>query len=138
VFRELLSAAVDSLNISYLSELLTQTARAEALQRKIQDAQKPSIESRKPKTKERVSTRYMLERGRVLGSMRKTGEAQPRFQEAFNLALLFKMDLHAIDAARMMSIDEPEKALEWNLKALELAEKSNDEKTTKMEGQPLH
>ena len=101
--------------------------RVETLQRKIQDAPKKTLDRvEKAQNQAEVSTRYMLERGRVLGSMRKTGEAQPRFQEAFNLALLFKMDLHAIDAARMMSIAKPEKALEWNLRALEIAEKSND------------
>jgi tetratricopeptide (TPR) repeat protein len=129
-FRELLPAAVDSLDISYLAELLTQIARAEAMQRKIPDAQKTldRVEKVLPKSEQRVSVRYLLERGRVLSLSGKAREAQPRFQEALNLSLVFKMDLYAVDAAHLMAIAEPEKALEWNLKALEIAESSKDEK----------
>jgi tetratricopeptide (TPR) repeat protein len=135
-FRELLPVAVDSLDISYLAELLTQIARAEAMQRKFQDALKTldRVEKALPKAEQRVSVRYLLERGRVLSSSGKAREAQPRFQEAFNVALIFKMDPFAVDAAHMMAIAEPEKALEWNLKALELAEKSADEKARKWKG----
>ena len=135
-FRELLPAAVDSLDISYLAELLTQIARAEAMQRKFQDAEKTldRVEKALSKAEQRVSVRYLLERGRVLTLSGKAREARPRFQEAFDLALLFKVDLHAMDAAHMMSIAEPEKALEWNLKALDLAENSADEKVGKWMG----
>ncbi len=129
-FRELLPTALDSLDISYLTELLTQIARAEAMQRKFQNAQKTldRVEKALPKAKQRVSVRYMLERGRVLSSMGKPREAKPFFQEAFNSSRVFKMDQHTIDAARMLSIAEPERALQWNLQALELIEKSKDEK----------
>ncbi len=135
-FRELLPVAVDSLDISYLAELLTQIARAEAMQRKFQDAQKTldRVEKALPKAEQRVSVRYLLERGRVLSLLGKAREAQPRFQEAFKVALMLKMDAHALDAAHMMAIAEPEKALEWNLKALDLAEKSSDEKASKWKG----
>src|SRR5438309_11437008 len=50
---------------------------------------------------------------------------------------MLKMDLHAIDAARMMAVAEPEKALEWNREALDLAEKSADAKANKANG-PLY
>ena len=129
-FREILPAAVDSLDISYLTELLTQIARAEAMQRKFQEAEKTldRVEKALPKAEQRVSVRYLLERGRVLSSSGKARDALPRFQEALNLALVFKMDLHAVDAAHMMAIAEPEKAVEWNLKALEITENSADQK----------
>ncbi|TMI53740.1 hypothetical protein E6H15_07365, partial [Candidatus Bathyarchaeota archaeon] len=39
-FRELLPRALDSLDLSYLAQLLTQIARAEGLQRKFEDAHK--------------------------------------------------------------------------------------------------
>jgi len=61
----------------------------------------------------------------------KAKEGQPRFQEALNLARVFKMDLFAVDAAHLMATSEPEKALEWNLKALEIAENSKDEKASR-------
>jgi len=138
-FRELLPAAIDSLDISYLAELLTQIARAEAMQKKFQEAQKTldRVEKALPKADQKVSVRYVLERGRVLSLSGKPREAQPRLREAFNLALMLKMDLHAIDAARMMAIAEPEKALEWNMKALDLAEKSADAGANKAKG-PLY
>ncbi|OLE69012.1 hypothetical protein AUF78_13255 [archaeon 13_1_20CM_2_51_12] len=138
-FRELLPAALDSLDISYLAELLTQIARAEAMQKKFSEAQKTldRVEKALPKADQRVSVRYVLERGRVLSLSGKPREAQPRLREAFNLALMLKMDLHAIDAARMMAIAEPEKALEWNMKALDLAEKSADARANKAKG-PLY
>jgi len=135
-FRELLPVAVDSLDISYLAELLTQIARAEAMQRKFQDAQKTldRVEKALLKSEQRVSIRYLLERGRVLTLSGKARDARARFQEAFDLAVLFKMDLHAADAAHGMAIAEPEKALEWNLKALDLAERSEDEKVRNWKG----
>ena len=138
-FRELLPAAIDSLDISYLAELLTQIARAEAMQRKFQEAQKTldRVEKALPKADQRVSVRYVLERGRVLSLSGKPREAQPRLREGFNLALMLKMDLHAIDAARMMAVAEPEKALEWNMKALDLADKSADAGANKVKG-PLY
>src|SRR5438132_2027549 len=138
-FRELLPAAIDSLDISYLAELLTQIARAEAMQRKFQEAQKTldRVEKALPKADQRVSVRYVLERGRVLSLSGKPREAQPRLREAFNLALMLKMDLHAIDAARMMAVAEPEKTVEWNMKALDLAEKWADEGGNKAKG-PLY
>src|SRR5437016_10420185 len=138
-FRELLPAAVDSLDISYLAELLTQIARAEAMQRKFQEAGKTldRVEKALARADQRVSVRYVLERGRILSLSGKAREAQPRFQEAFNLALMLKMELHAVDAARMMAIAEPEKALEWNVKALDLAEKSADLKANRVRG-PLY
>jgi len=138
-FRELLPAALDSLDISYLAELLTQIARAEAMQKKFSEAQKTldRVEKALPKADQRVSVRYVLERGRVLSLSVKPREAQPRLREAFNLALVLKMDLLAIDAARMMAVAEPEKALEWNMKALDLAEKSADPRANKAKG-PLY
>src|SRR3989475_10528449 len=125
-FRDLLPAALDSLDISYLAELLTQIARAEAMQKKFQEAQKTldRVEKALAKADQRVSVRYVLERGRVLSLSGKAAEAQPRLREAFNLALMLKTDLHAIDAARMSAVGEPGKALQWNMKAMDLAEKS--------------
>ena len=52
-FRELLPAALDSLDISYLAELLTQIARAEAIQKKFSEAQRTldRVEKALPKGK---------------------------------------------------------------------------------------
>ena len=129
-FRELLPTALESLNISYFAELLTQIARAQTMQGKFQEAKKTldRVEKALPKARQGVSIRYMLERGRVLSSTGKPREAKPFFQDAYNNSRVFRMDQHTIDAARMLSIAEPDKALDWNLQALELTEKSGDDK----------
>ncbi len=66
-FRELLPRALDSLDLSYLAQLLTQIARAEGLQRKFEDAHKTldRVDKALPKTDGRTLIRYLLERGRV-------------------------------------------------------------------------
>ncbi|HZY94271.1 MAG TPA: tetratricopeptide repeat protein [Candidatus Bathyarchaeia archaeon] len=138
-FRELLHAALDSRDFPYLTQLFTQIARAEGLQRKFQDAHKTLDRVEKGLTKadagDKTKVRYLLERGRVYNSSGKQDEARPLFLKAFDLALKSKDDFNAIDAAHMIAIVEPtEKQLEWNLKALDLAENSADEKARKWKG----
>jgi len=136
-FRELLPTALDSLDLSYLSQLLTQIARTEGLQRKFQEAHKSldRVQKALDKTDDKTRVRYLLERGRVYNSSRKQEEARPLFQEALDLALKSKDDFNAVDAAHMMAIVEPtEKQLQWNLKALDVAENSAEEKVRKWMG----
>jgi len=136
-FRELLSVALDSLDLSYLSQLLTQIARTEGLQRKFQDAHNTldRVQKALDKTDAKTRVRYLLERGRVFNSSRKPEEARPLFLEALELAVKSNEDFYAVDAAHMIAIVEPpEKQLQWNLKALDLAENSTDEKARKWRG----
>src|SRR5712692_8332873 len=138
-FRELLPAALDSRDFPYLTQLLTQIARAEGLQRKFQDAHKTLDRVEKALLKadadDKTRVRYLLERGRVFNSSRKRDEARPLFSQALDLAINSKDDSNAVDAAHMMAIVEPtEKQLPWNLKALDLAENSTDEKAKKWRG----
>jgi tetratricopeptide (TPR) repeat protein len=136
-FRELLPAALDSRDLTYLSQLLTQIARAEGLQRKFQDAHKTldRVQKALDKTDDRTRVRYLLERGRVFNSSGKQDDARPLFLEALELALKSKDDSYAVDAAHMMAIVETaEKQLQWNLKALDLAENSAEEKARKWRG----
>ena len=136
-FRELLSVALDSLDLSYLSQLLTQIARTEGLQRKFQDAHNTldRVQKALDKTDAKTRVRYLLERGRVFNSSRKPEEARPLFLEALELAVKSNEDFYAVDAAHMIAIVEPpEKQLQWNLKALDLAENSADEKARKWRG----
>jgi len=136
-FRELLPSALDSLDLTYLSQLLTQIARTEGLQRKFQDAHKTldRVQKALDKTDDKTRVRYLLERGRVFNSSRKPEEAQTLFLEALDLAVKSKDDFNAVDAAHMIAIVEPpEKQLQWNLKALDLAENSVEEKARKWKG----
>jgi len=136
-FRELLPAALDSRDLSYLTQLLTQIARTEGLQRKFEAAHKTldRVQKGLDKTDDRTRVRYLLERGRVFNSSGKKEDARPLFLEAFDLALKSKDDFYAVDAAHMIAIVEPtEKQLQWNLKALDLAENSAEEKARKWKG----
>jgi tetratricopeptide (TPR) repeat protein len=136
-FRSLLPGALDSRDLPYLLQLLTQIARAEGLQRKFQDAHKTldRVEKALAKADDKTKVRYLLERGRVHNSSGKVDNARPLFLVAFDLALKSKEDPYAVDAAHMMAIVEPtEKQLEWNLKALDLAEGSADERARKWKG----
>lgn len=136
-FRELLPAAVDSEDISYLAQLLTQIARAEGLQRKFEAAHKTleRVEKALPQADDTAKVRYLLERGRVFNSSGKSDDARPLFLQALDLAVKSKEDTYAVDAAHMMAIVEPsEKQLQWNLKALALAEDSQDERARKWKG----
>jgi tetratricopeptide (TPR) repeat protein len=136
-FRELLPAALDSRDLPYLSQLLTQIARTEGLQRKFEAAHKTldRVEKALAKTDDKTRVRYLLERGRVFNSSGKQDDARPLFQEALELALKSKDDSYAVDAAHMMAIVETaEKQLQWNLKALDLAENSAEEKARKWRG----
>jgi len=136
-FRELLPAALDSRDLTYLSQLLTQISRAEGLQRKFQDAHMTldRVQKALEKTDDRTRVRYLLERGRVFNSSGKQDDARPLFLEALDLAVKSKDDSYAVDAAHMMAIVETaEKQLQWNLKALDLAENSAEEKARKWRG----
>ena len=138
-FRELLPVALDSRDFPYLTQLLTQIARAEGLQRKFQDAHETLDRVEKALLKaeadDKTRVRYLLERGRVFNSSGKRDEARPLFLQALDLAVKTKDDFNAVDAAHMMAIVEPtEKQLQWNLKALDLAENSTDEKARKWKG----
>ena len=109
------------------------------MQRKFQDAHKTLDRVEKAMLKaeadDKTRVRYLLERGRVFNSSGRRDEARPLFLQALDLAVQSKDDFNAVDAAHMMAIVETnEKQLEWNLKALDLAENSADEKARKWRG----
>ena len=130
-FRELLPLAKESGDMSYYTQLLTQIARTEGLQRKFQDAHKTLNTVRLLLTDELIvaKVRYLLERGRVYNSSNHPDKAKPLFLEAWEFASRNNEDFYAIDAIHMLQIAEPpDKQLEWANKAMELAEKSKDKR----------
>ena len=139
-FRELIPVAKESGDMSYHAQLLTQIARTEGLQRKFEDAHNTLDTVEAMLTDEMVvaKIRYLLERGRVHNSSGQPEESKPCFLEAWELGLEHGEDYHAVDAAHMMGIVEPpDKQLEWAAKAMELAEKSEDERARNWLG-PLY
>jgi tetratricopeptide (TPR) repeat protein len=127
-FISLLTKAEESGNIGYLAELLTQIARSQGLQAKYDKAHETLDRAERLLNKDLVAARirYFLERGRVFNSSSQPMDAIPLFQDAWEFGIQSNEDHYAVDAAHMLGIAEstPEKRMEWNLKALDYAEKN--------------
>jgi tetratricopeptide (TPR) repeat protein len=130
-FRELIPLAMESGNISYFAQLLTQVARAEGLQGKFKEAHNTldTVEAMLTAKLVVPTVRYLLEKGRVFNSNNEKDKAKHLFLDAWKIARAEGQDFYAVDAAHMLGITEtPENQIEWNIRAIELAEKSLDEK----------
>jgi hypothetical protein len=120
------------------ANVLTQIARAEALQGKLTDAERTldraakllgSINDVQPKL------RLLLERGRLFALHSRPTQARTCFLEVWKAARETGETFHAIDAAQMMSIVEtPKERNRWTLLALELAEQSPDDRVKRWRG----
>ncbi len=108
------------------AEVLTQIARAQGLQRRFDDANATLDQvDATAGLPEFVRVRLLLERGRVLNSSGEADEARPLFEQAYELAVSIREDDLAVDAAHMVAIAcGGDEAMDWNLKALSLAEAS--------------
>jgi len=130
-FRELVPQAIESGNRDYHAELLTQIARTQGLQRQFADAHNTldRVEDLLPQAGTRPRIRYLLERGRVFNSSKESDSARPLFVEAWELSRSANEDNLAVDAAHMVAIVEPtDGQIEWNTRAMDLAESSPDPK----------
>jgi len=130
-FRALLPRAQESGNLDYHLQLLTQIARTLGLQDKFDDAHKllDEVETRLTEETKTARIRYLLERGRAFNSSKHPDKARVLFLEAWEFGCKNAEEYYAVDAAHMMGIVEPPaKQLEWNMKAMELAEQSKDER----------
>lgn len=140
-FRELIPVAERSGNRSYYAELLTQLARTLTLQRKFDDAHKLLDNARQLMAGQAMSVaeiRYLLERGRAFNSANEKVQAISLFKEAYEKALQSGEEFYAIDAAHMLGVAEKsQEQLYWNIKAMDLAEKSVDARARKWLG-PLY
>ena len=136
-FRSLIPLAGESGDANYHAELLTQIARSQGLQRKFGEAQVTLDEAFEVIEDEKSvgMVRYLLERGRVYNSSGDPGVSRGYFLKAHDLAIEIGADFYAIDALHMLGIvDPPDKQMDWNLKALDLAEESEDERAKKWRG----
>jgi tetratricopeptide (TPR) repeat protein len=128
VFREL--AKNRDKGQDYLLQLKTQTARALGLQSKFDQAHHLLDEvqaSMEPGSL--VEVRYRLERGRAFNSDKQPEKALLLFSEASALAQKLGADFFVVDVLHMLGIAAPPQArMDWNLKAIEFAESSSDER----------
>ena len=127
-FRELLPAMEEQ--PAATAELLTQIARAQGLQRRFADAHRTldNVEQLLPDMDTRPGVRYWLERGRVHNSSGDKETARTCFETALRLASSdAATEQYAVDAAHMLAIVAPsDEALDWNLRALAMAEAATD------------
>ncbi len=125
-FREELASARRDRQL----ELLTQIARTYSLRDRFDDANRllDEIEPQLAGAGPAPRVRYLLERGRTLRSAGAPGRARPLFVDAWNLAHASGLDGLAVDAAHMVALVETKTGdqLEWNERALALAERSAD------------
>jgi tetratricopeptide (TPR) repeat protein len=115
-------------------EIETQIARTQSLARKYADADK-TLDDVLPKlhnVPERLKVRYFLERGRTRNSSGDRPAAVALFHEALKLSSLDTQpgaDYYRVDALHMLGIAAPaNEQLDWNLKALEAASASSEER----------
>ncbi|MBF6612378.1 MAG: tetratricopeptide repeat protein [Chloroflexi bacterium] len=130
-FRMLLTTLDTSQDRNYHAQLLTQLARGQGLQRNFEGAHRTLDQAEALLTPDMAVAwaRYLLERGRVFNSSGSRDKARPFFLGALAAAQEAgaQADYHAVDAAHMLGIIEPpDEALEWNLKAVEMAGQSEN------------
>jgi tetratricopeptide (TPR) repeat protein len=129
VFRRLLADS-ESREDDYRLQLKTQLARSLGLQGKFGEAHKvlDEVEQAMPPGS-LVEVRYLLERGRAFNSDKQVEKAMLLFSNASSLAQQLEADFFTVDALHMLGIAAPsEVRLEWNLKAIEVAQNSADER----------
>lgn len=140
-FRELLAKASAKDNIEYYLQLLTQLARTQSLQMKFEEAHTilDDVESQLKTEMIVPRIRYNLERGRTYNSAGQKDKAVHYFLDAYHLGMENNEDFYTIDAAHMLGIAEkPADALNWNEIAIELIEKTSDERAKNWLGSLLN
>jgi tetratricopeptide (TPR) repeat protein len=128
--RRFLSASADEPDAHRRLILLTQAARAIGLQRRFDEANAllDEVAAQRDDLDGAGRTFLHLERGRVLNSSSHADQALPCFERALEEAGAAGLDDLAVDAAHMLGIasPDPQAQLEWNLRAIRMAEASED------------
>ena len=115
-------------------QIQTQIARTFALEMNFEEAHKILNDVEKSialNLSPRLKVRYYLERGRAYNSSKVFDKAREHFEKAVDIAKESKEEFLYVDALHMMGIVEKDslKQIEWNKKAIAIAESSQDEKT---------
>lgn len=128
-FQTLLGPARESGSTSYTLQLLTQIARTYGLRGEFAEAHRILDEAEAGLNGKTTvaQVRLLLERGRTFNSSGQVEKARPFFLRAWDLARAAGEDFYAVDAAHMLGIAAPaEEQLDWNRRALSMAEASTD------------
>ncbi|MGN6791985.1 MAG: hypothetical protein ACTHJW_06310 [Streptosporangiaceae bacterium] len=110
------------------AELVTQRARALALQRRFEDGH-ALLDSLGDRAEAVVSTRIALERGRLLNSGGRPAEAVPEFETAARTAESAGLLFLQVDALHMLAIADVNRSSEWTGQAIGLALAAPDDRT---------
>ncbi|HEY0868156.1 MAG TPA: tetratricopeptide repeat protein [Fimbriimonas sp.] len=109
------------------SEVLTQIARTYSLRGRYPEARHLLSEAERHPHSNRASVRILLEIGRCHNSAGEKQHARCLFVQAWQAALDLREDALAVDSAHMVAITHSgDPSLEWNRRALALAEASLD------------
>lgn len=114
---------------AWRAELYSQIARTLALQRRFDPAHTLLNQAEKllGERMYRARVRVLLERGRVYNSSGDPASSRALFLSALELAQEKGLDFYAVDAAHMLGIVEPlEVGMEWNERAIKMAQSSAD------------
>jgi tetratricopeptide (TPR) repeat protein len=136
-FEELADQARERGDTAYLAEVSTQIARAYGLQQRFDEADAVLDEVDGMLTDEMpaASVRSRLERGRIRNSAGDPAASVPLFSGALEQAQRAGLDDLAVDAAHMLGIVEPgDASIDWNERALEMAEESSDPQAQRWKG----
>ncbi len=108
--------------------LMTQIARAQGIQKRSDEAHQTldDVERRLTDDLPAARVRLLLERGRLYNSAGDKEKARPYFEQAWELGQEIGDLGLAVDAGHMLGIVEAPDT-EWSLKAIDLAENTNDE-----------
>ncbi|MBX9620898.1 MAG: hypothetical protein K2X28_02535 [Alphaproteobacteria bacterium] len=130
--RNLLSKANDLENKSIYLQILSQIALSQAMQQKFAEAHKTLDEAEEGLTSEYelARVRILLERGRVFHQSDNIEDALLLFKKSYALSKQHMFDFHTINAAHMIAIvvKNIDKKITWNQRAIELAEKTEDQR----------
>lgn len=124
-FRQALASP--DIDAATQAALLTQIARAQGMQGQFAKGNQAldTVQNQLPALPPLVSVRYMLERGRILHGMGEVARAWRWYHSALLLAQKDDLEIYAIDAMHMLALTATGRAaLDWNLKALAVAEHS--------------
>jgi tetratricopeptide (TPR) repeat protein len=119
-------------------ELHTQICRTLGLQRRF-DEGRAELAKVSPNPSETVKVRVQLESGRLKNSSGDKAGAIPYFQRALELATEYHLDFFAVDAAHMLAIaTQGDESLQWNERALQMAEASANPLARRWKGSLLN
>ena len=135
-FSQIFQEAQRTGDVAAAAEILTQVARAQALQGHLQQAaQTLDRAAAMPTDAVRPRVRLLIERGRLWRRQKQPGQARSAFERAYTMAISEHQDALAADATHMLALLQPyEEAEVWTDRGLTLAEGSAEPRVRRWVG----